>query len=164
MENLGFCCHGNFELFCDCLPWTVFAHSCVSPSLLMGPFCSISFLVLHNCGSNTSVTNVSETDYPSVVYALTNCHQLSNPCALHHHFGLILCTGDTSVAGPAQVTHNHACSQFIVCCQLRGRSESGGLPSSAIDLVLPALRAKTMLQMICWRTHASLVTKRASQN
>ena len=69
---------------------------------------------LHNHGRNTTLTNVSKRDYPSVVSSPTNCHQVFNQCALYCHFGLILCTGDTLVSGPGQGTHNHACSQFIV--------------------------------------------------
>ena len=54
--------------------------------------------LLHNRIRDTSVTNVSDTDYPSVIFVLTNSHQLSYPCALHCHFGFILCAGDTSMA------------------------------------------------------------------
>ena len=45
--------------------------------------------------------------------------------ALHRPFGLIL---HTSVAGPAQVTHNHAPSKFIVSIRAANMRRNGHIP------------------------------------
>ena len=79
--------------------------------------------------------NVSKKDYPLVVFALTNFKQLSNPCALHRNFGFILCKGDTSVAGPAEVNHNPACSQFIVSNRIANMPGDGHVSVQAVTLL-----------------------------
>ena len=95
------------------------------------PDCQVTFRLsrlLHSCERKTSVTTVTYTYYPSVVFASANCYRLSNLWALHSHCGRILQTVDTSVAVPAQVINYYAFSQVNVSIRVANTRCNGRTP------------------------------------
>ena len=82
------------------------------------------------CYKIVDATQASRMCLKRIILQLSSPQQTATnfPCALHRHFGLILHTGDTSVAGPAQVTHNHAPSKFIVSIRAANMRRNGHIP------------------------------------